>query len=255
MSFAVLNIPISPLRKEANNRSEMVSQVLFGEHFSILELQQNWTKIRLLNDEYEGWIDSKGYQEISASEFGVFKKSKTHLTSSLFSIIFNEEEKCYLPLGSCLPHFINGTFKIGETVFNFDTLPSPYEFETNLFEKTAKLFLNAPYLWGGKSIFGVDCSGFTQLVFAQFGVQLFRDAHLQAIQGEMVGFVSEARLGDLAFFENLDGHIIHVGIVLPDFTIIHAHGKVRIDVLDDMGIFNKKTGKHSHRLRIIKRFF
>ncbi len=255
MSFAVLNIPICPLRKEANDRSEMVSQVLFGEHFSILELQQNWTKIKLLNDGYEGWIDAKSYTEISAPDFEVFKNSKPHLTSSLFSIIYNEQEKYYLPLGSGLPHFINGTFKIGERVFQTDTIPSPYEFEANAFEKTARLFLNAPYLWGGKSIFGIDCSGFTQLVLGQFGIQLFRDAHQQATQGALVGFVSEARLGDLAFFENSDGHITHVGIVLLDLTVIHAHGKVRIDVLDDMGIFDKKTGKHSHRLRIIKRFF
>ena len=119
-------------------------------------------------------------------------------------------------------------------------------------DRTAKEFLNAPYLWGGKSFFGVDCSGFTQLVYKVNNVKLPRDAYQQAEVGEALSFVEESQPGDLAFFENAEGRIIHVGIMLDDQKIIHASGKVRIDTLDSTGIFNQEMNKHTHKLRFVK---
>ena len=119
----------------------------------------------------------------------------------------------------------------------------------------AFLFLNTPYLWGGKTPFGIDCSGFTQLVYKLCGHTLLRDAKDQATQGEVLSFIEESEPGDLAFFDNEEGVITHVGIIMQDYFIIHASGKVRIDVLDHSGIYNTDTKKHTHKLRVIKRIF
>jgi cell wall-associated NlpC family hydrolase len=115
------------------------------------------------------------------------------------------------------------------------------------------LFLNSAYLWGGRSIFGVDCSGFCQTVFRFIGIPLLRDAYQQASQGEAIGFLEETKLGDLAFFDNEEGRITHVGMLLDQDTIIHASGRVRMDTIDHLGIVNVDTGLHTHKLRIIKR--
>jgi hypothetical protein len=232
----------------------MVSQALFGEHFSIIEKSGNWVKIKLHNDSYEGWIDAKLYIEITQENFMEFKQSEKVITAELLSKVTSHLDSFFIPMGSQLPFYLNQKLKIGEMEFKYNGTISPQLYDEEAFIKKAKSFLKSPYLWGGKTLFGIDCSGFTQIVMAQFGINLMRDAYLQATQGELVSFVSEARTGDLAFFDNEEGKITHVGILLADFQIIHAHGEVRIDTLDDGGIFNKKTGKHSHRLRFVKRF-
>jgi cell wall-associated NlpC family hydrolase len=122
-------------------------------------------------------------------------------------------------------------------------------------KERAMPFLSTPYLWGGRSVFGIDCSGFTQMVFRFFNIPLLRDAYLQATQGDVVGFLQEARCGDLAFFDNAEGRITHVGILLNDQEIIHSSGNVRIDKIDNAGIINVETSVRTHKLRIIKRYF
>ena len=118
---------------------------------------------------------------------------------------------------------------------------------------TAYLFLNAPYLWGGKTPLGIDCSGFTQLVYKINGVKLKRDASDQALQGQTLSFIEESEPGDLAFFDDSEGNITHVGLLLENHRIIHASGMVRIDKIDQSGIFNIETQSHSHKLRFIKK--
>jgi hypothetical protein len=158
--------------------------------------------------------------------------------------------------GTIIPQIVDNYFYLGETRYKIEGQvhhPNINEFRSSVAD-AAMFFMNAPYLWGGRSIFGIDCSGFTQMVFRQFGIRIKRDAWQQAEQGELVGFIQEARVGDLAFFDNEEGRITHVGIMLDNNRIIHASGKVRIDAIDPQGIFNKELNKYTHKLRIVKRF-
>ena len=253
--FAYNNLPVIPLRSHPDDRSEMVSQVLFGEHFFVNETFSHWAKITLINDEYQGWIDQKAVQKTTNKSLKELQSFTTFLTSELFTKVSCEEDSFYIPIGSVLPDYYKGKFTLGETQYSINTEVAPFSFEYDKFSEVCKKFLKAPYLWGGKTSYGIDCSGYTQVVLGQFGINIKRDASMQAKQGRLVAFLAEAQMGDLAFFENEDGNITHVGIILSPDTIIHAHGEVRIDAIDDMGIINKKTGKHSHRLRLLKRYF
>lgn len=236
MSKAIINVSIVPVRASNSDKSEMISQLLFGEAIEILDTKKNWTKIKSLYDNYEGWIDSKQYAPISDEDF---EKRDTEIITEKVLYYNHQEEKFLLSIGSEV-----------ERVNPQETSPEDLR---DLIAETALGFINVPYLWGGRSFFGIDCSGFTQIVYKVNGIQIPRDAYQQAELGEVLDFVEEAQPGDLAFFENEDGKIIHTGIMLEDQKIIHAHGKVRIDELDSTGIFNKNLNKHTHKLRFIKR--
>lgn len=222
------NLAAIPMRREPSDKSEIVNQVLYGETFLILEKQEKWSKIKLHHDKYEGWIDNKQWVLDKRQKT---KDKRQHIISSLFK----KEKDCIYPLGSLVE------FKIPE---NKKTIL-----------QTAKLFLNTPYLWGGRTFMGIDCSGFTQVVFRVHGIKLLRDAYQQATQGRKIKF-TDAATNDLAFFSNQEGRIIHVGIVIKeknDIKIIHASGKVRIDKLEELGIFFEATQTYSHQLHSIKR--
>ena len=250
--FGICNLSNIPLRIEPNDRSEIVSQVLFGEHFSIIEQVAKWSKIKLQYDDYEGWIDNKQFKNITEDQFEMLSKDNIILCSDLIEYI-TAENNVLIPitLGASLS-FLNYETLNTEN-FHFEGLKtSGIKPKSNLIQ-TAFMYLNAPYLWGGKTPFGIDCSGFTQMVYKLNGYHLFRDASQQSTQGEALSFIEESETGDLAFFDNEDGNIIHVGIIMDDNYIIHASGKVRIDRLDHLGIYNSETNKHTHRLRVIKK--
>lgn len=250
--YGICNLAIIPLRVEPNDRSEQVSQVLFGEHFTIIDQQKQWLKIQLYYDQYEGWIDSKQCQIISPYEFEEISKSSIILNNDLIEFVTNDQNILMpIPLGSALT-FLNFE-KINVNNFIFEGLKVTGQKAKSELIKTAFLYLNAPYLWGGKSPFGIDCSGFTQMVYKLNGYKLLRDASQQATQGEALSFIEESEAGDLAFFDNEEGKIIHVGIIMNDNYIIHASGKVRIDRLDHLGIYNAETNRHTHKLRVIKK--
>jgi hypothetical protein len=250
--FGICNLAMIPLRFEASDKSEIVSQVLFGEHFEILEQHKQWSFIKMQYDGYEGWVDSKQYQLISESNFSQLSTEAIILNADLIEYITGPSNLLIpIPLGSCLS-FINH-HEINISNFDFEgTKTSGEKSKVNLIS-TAFMYLNAPYLWGGKTPFGIDCSGFTQMVYKLNGYKLLRDASQQSAQGEALSFIEESEPGDLAFFDNEDGNIIHVGIIMEDNYIIHASGKVRIDRLDHLGIFNSETNKHTHKLRVIKK--
>ncbi len=247
MKYGLCNLSLVPLRLEASDTSEMVSQLLYGDHFKIIEINKKWCKIRVSFDNYEGWVDSKQFLEINSEVYHSLEEQTPKLTSDIMEFISD----------------INGTLipvSIGSNLNALPYLNHSYEgnFITGTLAKqniidSALLFLNAPYLWGGKSAFGIDCSGFTQLVYKLNGYKLMRDAKDQATQGETLSFIEESEPGDLAFFDNNEGIITHVGIIMNNNYIIHAHGKVRIDLLDHSGIFNVELKKHSHKLRVIKK--
>jgi gamma-D-glutamyl-L-lysine dipeptidyl-peptidase len=250
--FGICNLAIIPLRIEPSDRSEIVSQVLFGEHFEILEQLKQWSKIKLQFDDYEGWVDSKQYQIISESEYNQLSQDAIVLNADLIEYITGPNNLLLpIPLGSSLS-FLNHS-DINSANFNFEGTKISGIKTKDCILKTAFMYLNAPYLWGGKTPFGVDCSGFTQIVYKLNGYKLLRDASQQSKQGEALSFIEESEPGDLAFFDNEEGNIIHVGIIMEDNYIIHASGKVRIDRLDHLGIYNADVNKHTHKLRVIKK--
>jgi gamma-D-glutamyl-L-lysine dipeptidyl-peptidase len=250
--FAICNLAIIPLRAEPSDRSEIVSQVLFGEHFEVLEVQKQWSRIKLQFDDYEGWVDTKQYQLISENSYDQLSKDAIILNSDLVEYVSAPNNILIpIPLGSSLS-FLNHS-EINIENFDFEGMKvSGVKPKTNIVN-TAFMYLNAPYLWGGKTPFGIDCSGFTQMVYKLNGYSLLRDASQQSSQGEALSFIEESETGDLAFFDNEEGKIIHVGIIMDNNYIIHASGKVRIDRLDHLGIYNAEENKHTHRLRVIKK--
>ena len=258
MYYGICLLSVVPCRKEASNVSEMVTQLLFGEHYSVIDQTETWLKIVSAYDKYECWINIKQHTKISETTFKLLESQSSVLTTDLTQNITNKSSKLFFPIlmGSTLPGYSGKEGKIEDFVFDFSgkTTISSVKKTTEELLATAKLFLNAPYLWGGKTIFGIDCSGFTQLVYKLNGYKLPRDAWQQAEQGTPLSFVEEAQPGDLAFFDNEEGKIVHVGIILSQTEIIHASGKVRIDKFDHYGIFHSENKKYSHMLRVIKRF-
>jgi hypothetical protein len=250
--FGICNLAIIPLRSEPSDKSEIVSQVLFGEHFEISEQQNQWSRIKMQFDGYEGWVDSKQYQVISESNYNQLSKDEIVLNADLIEYVSAPSNILIpIPLGACLS-FLNNN-EINTTRFDFEGTKISGTKDKKGLINTAFLYLNAPYLWGGKTPFGIDCSGFTQMVYKLNGYKLLRDASQQATQGEALSFIEESEPGDLAFFDNDEGNIIHVGIIMENNYIIHASGKVRIDRLDHLGIYNPEINKHTHKLRVIKK--
>lgn len=250
--FGICNLANIPLRIDPSDKSEIVSQVLFGEHFEIIEQSNQWVKIKLQFDDYEGWIDSKQMQNISESDFNRISEDAIVLNADLVEYITGPNSFLMpIPLGASLS-FLNYN-EINKTNLTFEGLKVSGKKQKNNLIETAFMYLNAPYLWGGKTPFGIDCSGFTQMVYKLNGYKLMRDASQQATQGEALSFIEESEPGDLAFFDNEEGNIIHVGIIMNDNYIIHASGKVRIDRLDHLGIYNPETNRHTHKLRVIKK--
>lgn len=247
MQYGICNLGIVPIRLEPSDTSEMVTQALYGDFFKVLEQRKKWSRIRFYSDNYEGWIDNKQYLEIEESNYSHLKSADIYLSKDLIEFVSDDLNNLYpIPVGSNL----NG---IDLLHHKFEgTAVSTISKKENIVN-TSFLFLNAPYLWGGKSPFGIDCSGFTQMVYKLNGYKLLRDASEQATQGEALSFIEESEPGDLAFFDNAEGNITHVGIIMKDNYIIHAHGKVRIDRLDHSGIYNIDKKTHTHKLRVIKK--
>ncbi|MFN1216941.1 NlpC/P60 family protein [Chryseobacterium kwangjuense] len=235
MNKGICNVTVAPVRAESSDKAEIVTEMLFGESADILEVNKNWTRIKMHYDGYEGWIDTKQLKPVTDEELA--KRKVTVVTEDFSSVLMNDG-KTLLSMGS-------------EVEFPVVASRRSHDLRESI-ALAAKEFLNVPYLWGGKSFFAVDCSGFTQLVYKIHDIKLPRDTYQQAEVGEPLTFVEESQPGDLAFFENPEGKIIHVGIMLDNQKIIHASGKVRIDILDSTGIFNKEMNKHTHKLRVIK---
>lgn len=257
-NYQICRVAIAPLRKEPSDRSEIVSQLLFGDRVKVLEHAEKWWRVQNFDDGYEGWMDFKQLGKLSEAQY-LDSRSFAYLAPAAVNntLIATNGSAYYVPAGCALPFYEDGFCFLGEEKLEVKFEPqlaNSQAINTEI-EKTARFFENAPYLWGGRTLFGIDCSGFVQTVFRLHGIQLRRDASQQAEQGQLVDFLSGATVGDLAFFDNEEGRITHVGMMLGNDRIIHAAGKVRIDPIDGQGIYNAELGRYTHKLRIIKRFF
>ena len=255
MNFGICPLSVVPVRSSASDKSKMISQLLFGEIVELLESKSSWTKVRCMWDNYIGWVDLKQLKIITQDDVDTYKNNYSH---SLELVQGAMTEGHYVPItiGATLPRFDGLKFNLNGSSFTFSGQAiSPQEIEPSveLLLKIARRYLYAPYLWGGRSPLGIDCSGFTQMVFKIIGTPLPRDAAQQVEEGELIDFVEQALPGDLAFFKNKKGKVVHTGIIMPEGQIIHASGQVRIDKLDHFGIFNVDQNKYSHKLRVIKR--
>ena len=246
MKYGVCHLGIVPVRSEKDDRSEIVTQLLYGDTYTLLDVQKQWSKIRIDFDQYEGWIANNQAYHIPEKDWKRACKATNVYSTDLISYCSQKNKTLFsIPLGSNL-----NALEILD--HEHDGNQNSQQNSREILIKTAYMYLNAPYLWGGKTPFGIDCSGFTQMVYKINGHTLKRDAFQQAEQGQTLSFIEESKAGDLAFFDNADGAIVHVGILLPNHKIIHAHGKVRIDSIDQTGIYNKELQTHSHKLRMIK---
>ena len=267
MEFGICLQTVIPVRSEPSHKSEMVTQVLFGELFRILLIEKEWTRVSLAYDDYEGWICLNQVRFLTEKEFLQLFNAETAVTLDLVQLITNQTRRTIAPiiLGSSLPGYAKEEFNILNDQYFYDgsnTEISPFDTITTQQDhlkakqailSDAMMYLNAPYLWGGRTPFGIDCSGLVQMVYKIKKIKLLRDASQQATHGESVSFVSETEPGDLAFFDDEEGNIIHVGIMVDKARIIHASGKVRLDTIDHEGIYNVDEQRYTHKLRLIKR--
>ena len=230
-----------------------VDRSILFEIFEIVEWKANWVKIITTFDNYTGWIGRLQFIMIGHLAYKQFKETPPPLTYRPVTQALKTANNSilYLPMGSSLAYLEGTTCNVGTE--KFEIIGEIGETESLVI--TASSYLNTPYLWGGRTHFGIDCSGFTQIVFRLKGVNLLRDASMQAEQGESVDFIQNSKLGDLAFFDNAEGKIVHVGIILNTELIIHASGKVKIDTIDEKGIYSEELKRYTHKLRMIKRFF
>ncbi len=246
---------IVPIRADRADEAEIMTQMLFGDTYEILDTYKQWRYIKTAYEKYEGWIDEKVLLEISDNEFETLNDQQPYYTTNIVSeVIFPQSGRFLLPMGSMLPHFNPEklTLQMGDEtgVFNGNFITGKHDKAKVL--EFALTYENSPYLWGGKTHFGLDCSGLTQMAYKLCGQHLLRNAKDQATQGVSIK-LSEAESGDLAFFTNDKGKVIHVGFLLGDGTIFHSHGNAHIDDIDDKGIWSRKFQRYSHRLSDVRR--
>lgn len=252
LAYSFCNVSISPLRAEPTHRSEMISELLYGERAEILEIHnEHWAKVRCEHDSYEGWCRVRQLTTIPKKEYA---KGPKFLSVGLKDRLDVEHGNIWLSVGSdifglkdCKARFKGKRKKVEEL-----------ELSKTAIANAAKQFLNTPYMWGGRSIMGIDCSGLSQMAYKMCGKHIPRDAYQQAEEGQTVDFLQNARTGDLAFFDNSEGRINHVGILIDNHNIIHAtdtSGRVVIDRIDQGGIISKILRQRTHNLRVVKRLF
>jgi gamma-D-glutamyl-L-lysine dipeptidyl-peptidase len=240
-----------PLRSGPSHKSEMLSQILFGESYTIIDQAGSWIKIEMLFDNYRGWIDLGHLQQSPEIHNG-----RSFVLTRSLQCQKNDKTNLILEPGSQIykPDFNAKTFMLGKSLFRaIDDFSNQYISISESITETALRFINSPYIWGGRIPSGIDCSGLTQLVYKIHGIPIPRDSWQQAETGETISFISDAKPGDLVFFDNERGKISHVGMIIAPGLVIHASGRVRVDTIDHQGIFKPEIGGYSHRLRIIKR--
>jgi hypothetical protein len=254
--FGVCRLSVVPVRLEASHRAEQVTQLLFGDHYEVMEQTADleWVRIRIHFDQYEGWISGRQHHEVPQDYFDYLDRNEFKITTDLTSTMLYSKSPQVILMGSMIPISSSELFKMEEQfAFNGEAKNVGLKREFEYLRAIALKYINAPYQWGGKSPFGIDCSGLTQMVFKIAGYKLLRDSRQQALQGKAINAFNQAQPGDLAFFKNAEGNISHVGILLNDEKILHAHGRVRIDHINEEGILNAETKVYTHSLAFLRR--
>ena len=275
VEYVIAHCTVTPVRQEPSEGSEQLTQLLFGEVCEVLNRLPRWTKIRSTLDGQEGWVD---FKMLTSHLSPLTSNLPATVVATPMAIATDMEtgEELMLTLGTRLPNYAHGTFEVlGKqyliapacvnttlsTASIASDLPSTgasADIQRSDLITIAQSLLNAPYLWGGKNAMGMDCSGFTQVVYATQGINLLRNAREQMTQGEVVSSLAEAQPGDLAFFDHADRdpkatNISHVGMLLDNKKIIHCSGCVHVDDIDEMGI-HLPDGELTHHLVQIKRY-
>lgn len=257
--YAICCTPVSSMRAEPSHKSEIVSQQLFGEPCKIIERVSDkgdhWVKVKSRYEGYEGWCQQGHITGIEESQY---KSEDKRLMDGWINKVEYNGKKMIVPMGSSLSVIPGGQANWNKNIVRFNGQiwnKAIFHSKEEIVRELGSRFLNTSYLWGGKSVFGVDCSGFAQTIYKFLDIPLPRDAYQQAAEGEVVGFLQEARCGDLAFFDNAEGRITHVGLLLNEHEILHSSVNVRVDKIDTQGIINQDTFERTHKLRIIKRYF
>lgn len=256
MQFGICPLSTVAIRNSASHKSEMISQLLFGEMVEVLEQKgRQWTRVRCQEDNFVGWVATQQLEEITPTEFESYQKQYAFVLDLLHPA---QKDDAFIPLtlGARLPNFDGMRFHLGSHSYSFSgqaVFPEDITAQPQLILKIARRYLNAPMLWGGRSPFGLDSAGMVQVVYRLAGKQLPREAFQQVLLGESVDFVEQAQAGDLAFFENQAGRITHSGILFPENQILHVYGKARLDRVDHYGIYNVELKRYTHRLRIVRR--
>ncbi len=254
LSYAFCNASLMPVRAEPSHKAEMVNQLLYGEKAEVLEInEKDWARIRCDRDDYIGWCKVGQLTIIHKKDY---RKAPRYIADKHHNKLVFEHDDQWIPMGADL--FGMKLLQKKDSKYKGKKLAlKDLELTPKHIVEAAMQYLNAPYLWGGRSIAGIDCSGLTQMAFKMCGKAILRDAAQQAEQGEQVDFLQHAHKGDLAFFDNDEGKIVHVGILLDNSSILHAtdtSGRVVIDKIDQGGIISVSLKKRTHKLRVIKRY-
>lgn len=248
-NFGFCKLTVVPVRAAADDSSEIITQLLFGDLVEIIEKGKPWIKIRFPQENYEGWMDFKQLNYLNQSEYLQLTNAPVTYLRDAMAFISGVDGIQTLFLGSALHNLQGDKMEVANHVYTF--LQTPNKENKTRIEK-AMVYLNAPYLWGGKSLFGIDCSGLLQNCLKAEGIIIARDAAQQVDFGKLVAY-NDREIGDIPFFINAKGKVHHVGILVEKNKIIHAAGQVRIDTFDEKGIFREDFGTYTHHFHSIKR--